>query len=82
MGGYPLHWRIEVVKSASVGYTKIWKSEVNGTGFVNRPGHVTATKRRAMRLEGNSHWFKQKSAKVKKKPTKSTSKATISKLAN
>ena len=34
-GGYPLHWRIEVVKSASTGYSKIWKSEVNGTGHVN-----------------------------------------------
>ena len=57
-GEYPINWRVKVLKSACIGYSEIWKSECQGTGHLNRPGHVTKLKRRAMKLEGNSNWFK------------------------
>ena len=58
-GGYPLHWRIQVLSSALKGYAKIWEAETKGEGFVNRPEFVTKDKRRAARLTGKATWFKQ-----------------------
>ena len=37
-GGYGLHWREEVLKSAPVGFERMLKSEKDGVGRVNRKG--------------------------------------------
>ena len=55
LGGYNLEWRKEVLSSAIVGYVRIWNNECEGKGFVNRPDHVTKTKRRATKLTGNTN---------------------------
>ena len=36
----------------------MWRAEVAGTGWVNRPGMATKSKRRAAKL-GNHNWFKK-----------------------
>ena len=56
-GGYPKTWRLEVLQSALKGYARFWDHEVNGTGYVNRPGWITRNKRRAAKLEGYKNWF-------------------------
>ena len=58
VGGYSHKWRTDVLRSACLGFSKIWSMECRNEGHVNRPGHITRMKRRAMKLEGNSHWFK------------------------
>ena len=58
MGEYSHQWRSEVLNSAVKGYAKIWELEATGIGYVNRPNHVTATKRRSNKLIGKSNWFK------------------------
>ena len=55
---YSHQWRKDVLQSAVTGFVRIWELEVAGKGFVNRPNHVTATKRRASKLIGKSNWFK------------------------
>ena len=56
-GGYPHSFRANVLQSAAAGYAKMWKLEASGSGHVNRPKHVTQSKRRAMRLAGNQTWY-------------------------
>ena len=66
-GGYPHSFRANVLQSAAAGYAKMWKLEASGSGHVNRPKHVTQSKRRAMRLAGNQTWFKKVSNESKAK---------------
>ena len=47
IGGYTFAWRADILKSVVVGYKRIWAAEVKGKGFINRPNHVTKSKRRA-----------------------------------
>ena len=46
-GGYPKNIREEILNSGFKGYARMWMSEVNNQGFVNRPGKATKMKRRA-----------------------------------
>ena len=68
-GGYSQQWRESVLSAAVVGYRRIWNSEVNSKGYVNRPDHVTKSKRRAAKLTGNSTWF-QKTKQNTEDPTR------------
>ena len=79
-GDNPLNWRAECLKSACTGYAKMWRNEVNEIGHINRPEFVTATKRRAMKLEGNSYWFKQKPKTGKNKPATTQNKRNPQKV--
>ena len=63
MGGYSQIWRAEALQSALIGYGRIWELEATGKGFVNRPNHVTAKKRRAENLTGKASWFKTSKSK-------------------
>ena len=65
MGGYSLQWRSEVLSSAVKGFARIWELEASGKGFINRPNHVTASKRRADKLVGKSNWFKKNKSQSK-----------------
>merc|ERR1711954_53024 len=64
-GGYSQSFRENVMNSACQGFAKIWKAECQGTGYINRPSHVTKTARRAMRLAGSQNWFKKKTQEQK-----------------
>ena len=70
-GGYTEDWRLEVLESAIKGYERIWKSEVEGTGAVNRPEGNTRLKRRWEKLCGKQNWFKGKN-KVEEQGTQRT----------
>ena len=71
MGGYSHQWRCEVLLSAIKGYSRIWDLEVTGKGYVNRPNHVTAVRRRANKLIGKSNWFKATKEKGQQNTTRS-----------
>ena len=45
--------------------------EVTGKGYVNRPNHVTAVKRRANKSIGKSNWFKATKEKGQQNTTRS-----------
>ena len=78
-GGYNLEFRVKVLKAATIGYTRMWESEVNKTGHVNRPEATTKSKRRWARLCRKSTCFKTN--RGKKEPTnQETSKVKKSKV--
>ena len=60
MGGYTHPRRFNIVKSAILGYERIWELEYSQKGHVNRPSHISKTKKRAEKLVGKSNWFKQR----------------------
>ena len=70
MGGYTHTWRMDVLQAGIKGYSRMWASETDGKGWVNRPEHATATKRRAEKLTGASNWFK-KTSKTQQEPKRS-----------
>ena len=48
------------LRLASIGYTKMVKSELLGQMPVNRPKHLSLRTRRAKQLTGKSNWFARK----------------------
>ena len=56
--GYAPNWREKVLTKALIGYKRILKKSELGITVRNRPGSLTATKRRFDRLCGNQEWFR------------------------
>ena len=57
-GGYPIEFRMKVLEAACKGYGRMWESQVNGTGHINRPEKLTRNRRRWEKLCGKTTWFK------------------------
>ena len=77
-GGYLKEWRGKVLLATITGFERMWVSECEGKGRINRAETSTRTKRRWSKLCGKSNWFKKKK-KAEQTPKFGTRKSKLRK---
>ena len=59
--GYSYNWRVNMLKSAMIGYNRVLAKVAAGVTTRNRKGAVTLANRRFQKILGNTEWFRVES---------------------